>query len=349
MKLGILQTNNSTNWRQRSWRAIIHFYGLLCFQRPLSTQRQWSILKCRRGGGRAHLSLSHAHTPSQISQNALCIICWHKQTSLQSSQCQVCLQSICDNPTVGSCCSCPASWCFLGSSWVIWGHTIFRFDVADATGNVALTPIWGGGGGERDCAPGYFCFGGLRPPAQDTYLWVFCTLRISSFISLVSLFLCWCERGVWNHTYVVRSASNSAGRLWAKLSHLRTSWKVMQERTFAPQSFAARSHILSRLTLVAINGELARRVLSWQYSLAIRLPSLSEHMYVRVKVFECFWIPAAWNQRIYGIITPVSPFSSHWLSVFYYYTTHSSQANPWTFVKLPNTCKIWSFRCWYWF
>ena len=62
----------------------------------------------------------------------------------------------------------------------------------------------------------------------------------------------------------------------------------MQERTFAPQSFAARSHILSRLTLVAINGELARRVLSWQYSLVIRLPSLSEHMYVHVKVFECF-------------------------------------------------------------
>ena len=152
MKLGILQTNNSTNWRQRSWRAIVHFYGLVCFQRPLSTQKQWSILKCRRGGGRAHLSLSHVHTPSQISQNALCIICWHKQTSLQSSQCQVCLQSICDNATVGSCCSCPASWCFLGSSWVICEHTIFRFNVADATGNVAYdivdTNIGGEGGGE---------------------------------------------------------------------------------------------------------------------------------------------------------------------------------------------------------
>ena len=91
---------------------------------------------------------------------------------LQSSQCQVCLQSICDNATVGSCCSCPASWCFLGSSWAIWGHTIFHFDVADAAGNVAYdivdTNMWGGGGG--DCAPGNFCFRGLRPPAQDTYL-----------------------------------------------------------------------------------------------------------------------------------------------------------------------------------
>ena len=46
-----------------------------------------------------------------------------------------------------------------------------RSDVADATGNVAYDVVdtnMGGGGG--DCAPGNFCFGGLRPPAQDTYL-----------------------------------------------------------------------------------------------------------------------------------------------------------------------------------
>ena len=45
-------------------------------------------------------------------------------------------------------------------------------DVADATGNVTYdifdTNMWVGGGG--DCAPGNFCFGGLRPPAQYTYL-----------------------------------------------------------------------------------------------------------------------------------------------------------------------------------
>ena len=44
-----------------------------------------------------------------------------------------------------------------------------RSDVADATGNVAYDIVdtnMGGG----DCAPGNFCFGGLRPPAQDTYL-----------------------------------------------------------------------------------------------------------------------------------------------------------------------------------
>ena len=179
---------------------------------------------------------------------------------------------------------------------------------------ILLTPTWGGGG-ERLCPRKASC---------------------PRYLSLVSLFLCWCERGLWNHTYVVKSALNSAGRLWTKLSHLRTSWEVMQEKNFAPKSFATRLHVLSRLTLVAINGELARRLLSWQYSLAIRLPSLSEHMYVHAKVFECLWIPAAWNQRIYGIITPVSPFSSHWLSVFYYYTTHSSQANSMDFCEITK-------------
>ena len=34
---------------------------------------------------------------------------------------------------------------------------------------IFLTPAYGGRGC-GDCAPGNFCFGGLRPPAQDTYL-----------------------------------------------------------------------------------------------------------------------------------------------------------------------------------
>ena len=42
------------------------------------------------GGGGGHLSRSHAHTPTQIFQNALCVVRWHKQTSLQSLQCLVC-------------------------------------------------------------------------------------------------------------------------------------------------------------------------------------------------------------------------------------------------------------------
>ena len=63
----------------------------------------------------AHLPLSHTHTPSQIFQNTLCIICWHKQ----SSQCLVCPLSICDNASVGSCSGGPASLCFLGSPVVL--------------------------------------------------------------------------------------------------------------------------------------------------------------------------------------------------------------------------------------
>ena len=45
-----------------------------------------------------------------------------------------------------------------------------RSDVADATGNVAYDIVDTNMGGGGDCAPGNFCFGGLRPPAQDTYL-----------------------------------------------------------------------------------------------------------------------------------------------------------------------------------
>ena len=54
----------------------------------------------------AHLSLSHAHTPSQIFQNTLCVVGWHKQT-LQP--CLVCPLLICDNTgtSIGSCSGSP--------------------------------------------------------------------------------------------------------------------------------------------------------------------------------------------------------------------------------------------------
>ena len=39
-------------------------------------QRRQSILKCG-----AHLPLSHVHSPTQIFQNALCIVRWQKQSS----------------------------------------------------------------------------------------------------------------------------------------------------------------------------------------------------------------------------------------------------------------------------
>ena len=70
--------------------------------------------------GEAHFSLSHAYTPTQIFQSVLCVVRWHKQTSLQSSQCQVCPQSICVNASVGSCSGGTASWCFT----CIWRRTL---------------------------------------------------------------------------------------------------------------------------------------------------------------------------------------------------------------------------------
>ena len=63
----------------------------------------------------AHLPLSHAHTPTQILQNALRVVRWRKQTSLQSSQCLVWpyfdLSQCISRQFLGG----PDSWCFLGS------------------------------------------------------------------------------------------------------------------------------------------------------------------------------------------------------------------------------------------
>ena len=55
--------------------------------------------------GRGYLPLSHTDTPTKIFQNDLCVVRWHKQTSLQSSRCLVCRLSIFDNALVGSCLS----------------------------------------------------------------------------------------------------------------------------------------------------------------------------------------------------------------------------------------------------
>ena len=114
----------------------------------------------------AHLPLSHAHTPSQIFQNTLCIICWHKQ----SSQCLVCPLSICDNyASVGSCSGGPASLCFLGSpvvlelsegrKYVLMSQVLSNTSVKVFFGTkTSLRPpnfFWGGRGGLRTPCPSY--------------------------------------------------------------------------------------------------------------------------------------------------------------------------------------------------
>ena len=114
----------------------------------------------------AHLPLSHAHTPSQIFQNTLCIICWHKQ----SSQCLVCPLSICDNASVGSCSGGPASLCFLGSpvalelsegrKYALMSQVLSNTSVKVFFGTkTSLRPpnfffFWGGGGLRTPC-PSY--------------------------------------------------------------------------------------------------------------------------------------------------------------------------------------------------
>ena len=93
-------------------------------------------------GGRAfwnvgadHPSLSHVHTPTQIFQNALCVVLSHKQTSLQSWQCLVCPQSVfVTKDQKGSCSEGPTSWCFLGI--VLKSSESLTHDVRNEVANV---------------------------------------------------------------------------------------------------------------------------------------------------------------------------------------------------------------------
>ena len=48
------------------------------------------VAECFETWGGAFLPLSHVRTPTQIFQNALCVVRWRKQTSLQPSQCTMC-------------------------------------------------------------------------------------------------------------------------------------------------------------------------------------------------------------------------------------------------------------------
>ena len=131
-------------------------------------QRQRSVLKC----GGAVLPLSHVHTPTQIFQNALCIVRWRKQTSLQPSQCIVCQLSICGNASVGSCSGSPAPWCFLGSSWVVWGPKMCSLkspmSLVLSNTSVKALPVqifvwgWGRGGFGSPCPP--------APPPMHGYV-----------------------------------------------------------------------------------------------------------------------------------------------------------------------------------
>ena len=112
----------------------------------------------------AHLPLSHTHTPSQIFQNTLCIICWHKQ----SSQCLVCPLSICDNASVGSCSGGPASLCFLGSPVVLELSEGRKYALmSQVLSNTSVKVFFGTKTSLRP--PNFFFFGGggLRTPCPS--------------------------------------------------------------------------------------------------------------------------------------------------------------------------------------
>ena len=103
-------------------------------------------------------------------------------TSLQPSQCIVCQLSICGNASVGSCSGSPASWCFLGSSWVVWGQKMCSLkslmSLVLSNTSVKALPVqifvWGGGG-----------LWIPLPPCSATYAWV----RVTALRVLVKFFL----------------------------------------------------------------------------------------------------------------------------------------------------------------
>ena len=112
----------------------------------------------------AHLPLSHTHTPSQIFQNTLCLICWHKQ----SSQCLVCPLSICDNASVGSSSGGPASLCFLGSPVVLELSEGRKYALmSQVLSNKSVKVFFGTKTSLR--SPNFFFFagGGLRTPCPS--------------------------------------------------------------------------------------------------------------------------------------------------------------------------------------
>ena len=112
----------------------------------------------------AHLPLSHTHTPSQIFQNTLCIICWHKQ----SSQCLVCLLSICDNASVGSCSGGPASLCFLGSPVVLELSEGRKYALmSQVLSNTSVKVFFGTKTSLRPPPIFFFFGGGLRTPCPS--------------------------------------------------------------------------------------------------------------------------------------------------------------------------------------
>ena len=174
--------------------------------------------ECRGG---TYLPLSHMHTPSQIFQNTLCTVRWHRQ----SSQCLVCPLSICDNASVGSCSGGPGSLCFLGSSWVVWGQKMCAH-VTGIVRYIGKSVFWHQ---NISASPNFFFGGGgwwLRPPCpsfSDAYdilivletteehkvterssyavlkcvVWLYSVTAFHiTFLSLNVLTICWNEK-VW--------------------------------------------------------------------------------------------------------------------------------------------------------
>ena len=79
-----VEVDNSTETFTETRSDGVHIYDYSLILRRITVLVSEAAERLNRGGWGAHLSPSHAHTPTQIFQNALCVVRLHKQTSLQS-------------------------------------------------------------------------------------------------------------------------------------------------------------------------------------------------------------------------------------------------------------------------
>ena len=175
----------------------------------------------REGGGEG--LIPHSAIPLlKFSKMPFVLFFGTSKPLLQSSECQVCLQSICDNATVGSCSGGPASWCFLGSSWVIYGHTmciLMLLMPPVMSLMIFLTPTcgWEGGGGlcprqflfwrAKASCPIYLSIGVLHPQNFLIYITGLFILMLVRERSLKPHIRCFCFL-LWYYTFFTSQSVN---------------------------------------------------------------------------------------------------------------------------------------------
>ena len=141
--------------------TLPHYKCMFCFHHHL-------MLPCSfLSGGLDHLLLSQTHTPTQIFQNTLCIVCSQRLEGSSSG-----------GPL--------ASLCFLGSSWVVWGQKMcaLKSSMSPVLSNTSVKLCsasklsWGGASPQKR-----FCLGVLNGPPLPSLLHGLCSKPIYKLVA----------------------------------------------------------------------------------------------------------------------------------------------------------------------